>query len=588
MSGNDTVDMVETRTTSRNQETTMKSLHTTIEEMARRMEQLQNEMMRMRSGEGTSNGLHTHGGRNGGGVVANQYGRMSKIEFPRFNGDDVKSWLFRCKHFFKIDEVQEEMKVELAAMHLSDRALVWHQQFLKKYGDGCPWEFYAEQVLKRFGSVFEDPMVELKNLKQSGTVQAYQDQFEDLLNRLELPKSLAISLFIGGLKDEISLPVRMFKPITLVDLFTMAKMQEKTNSVNKQRYTPILPTPKANPVNNYNNRSNTYVARPNNASYVNNGSSYRQNQTPYKRLTQKEIEEKRSKNLCFYCDQKYVPGHKCSGQLHSLEIVADEEFENMEEELINEDMGQMGGSEQMGEFEHNNEMMAQISLNALTGVYNYQTMRVKGLVGRQNVHVLVDCGSTHNFIDVQTAKKLGCRTKRMCPLQVAVANGDAMISTLLCQGLSLTMGELTYTIDAMILPLGGSDMVLGIQWLATLGTIQCNFANLTMEYYVGNKKVMLRGAQQAALQWMHPKLQFKATLNSMAVCVCPVSLCNMEGVTLIEPQKIDEVLDEFKEVFEVATSLPPKRTHDHQIPLLPNTPPINIRLIDIHQVKRMQ
>ena len=28
-------------------------------------------------------------------------------------------------------------------------------------------------------------------------------------------------------------------------------------------------------------------------------------------LTPKQIEKKRSKNLCFWCDDKFVPGHKC-------------------------------------------------------------------------------------------------------------------------------------------------------------------------------------------------------------------------------------------------------------------------------------
>ncbi|GJX94119.1 hypothetical protein Tco_0348705 [Tanacetum coccineum] len=50
---------------------------------------------------------------------------------------------------------------------------------------------------------------------------------------------------------------------------------------------------------------------------------------PY-RLTQKELEEKRAKNQCFYCEQKYFPGHKCSGQLYYLEIVS----ENQEELVI--------------------------------------------------------------------------------------------------------------------------------------------------------------------------------------------------------------------------------------------------------------
>jgi hypothetical protein len=272
------------------------------------MEQMHQEMQRMRSSESTSHGQNNNG-RNGNGMA--QYGRMSKIEFPRFNGDDVKSWLFRCKHFFKIDDVQENMKVELAAMHLSDKALVWHEQFLKKHGDGCPWEMYAEQALKRFGNVFEDPMVELKNLKQTSIVQVYQDQFEELLNRLELTESLAISLFIGGLRDEIGMPVRMFKPSTLSDLFTMAKMQEASLAATKSRYTSyhsnvrpsnngsvlrdcgILPKPVNRP-----------LALPAPTGAI-NGDTSTVNNRPFKKLTQKEYEEKRAKNLCFYCGFTY-------------------------------------------------------------------------------------------------------------------------------------------------------------------------------------------------------------------------------------------------------------------------------------------
>ncbi|GJV83496.1 reverse transcriptase [Tanacetum coccineum] len=39
---------------------------------------------------------------------------------------------------------------------------------------------------------------------------------------------------------------------------------------------------------------------------------------------------------------------------------------------------------------------------------------------------------------------------------------------------------------------------------------------------------------------------------------------------------IQEVLNDFKFVFEVPKELPPQRSHDHSIHLLPNTPPINI------------
>ena len=48
-----------------------------------------------------------------------------------------------------------------------------------------------------------------------------------------------------------------------------------------------------------------------------------------------------------------------------------------------------------------------ISLNALAGVNTFQTIRIKGHVGKQNVHILVDSGNTHNFVDIQCAKSLG-------------------------------------------------------------------------------------------------------------------------------------------------------------------------------------
>ncbi|MFS8011818.1 hypothetical protein Hanom_Chr14g01313541 [Helianthus anomalus] len=26
--------------------------------------------------------------------------RLTKVEFPKFNGDDVEGWLYKCEHFF--------------------------------------------------------------------------------------------------------------------------------------------------------------------------------------------------------------------------------------------------------------------------------------------------------------------------------------------------------------------------------------------------------------------------------------------------------------------------------------------------------
>lgn len=55
-------------------------------------------------------------------------------------------------------------------------------------------------------------------------------------------------------------------------------------------------------------------------------------------------------HLCFYCDQKYSIGHKCAGQLYSLEVLNDELSEV--EELDDHVMAEEGVREQIDKEEY--------------------------------------------------------------------------------------------------------------------------------------------------------------------------------------------------------------------------------------------
>lgn len=44
--------------------------------------------------------------------------RFSRIDFPKFDGSDVESWIQRCEHFFIIDETPERLKVRYASVVL--------------------------------------------------------------------------------------------------------------------------------------------------------------------------------------------------------------------------------------------------------------------------------------------------------------------------------------------------------------------------------------------------------------------------------------------------------------------------------------
>ena len=73
---------------------------------------------------------------------------------------------------------------------------------------------------------FTDPMLEIVSLKQTASVEEFYEEFESLLNLLNLPDDYALSIFIGNLKPDLSRPVRLFYPKTLTHAFNLAKQLE--------------------------------------------------------------------------------------------------------------------------------------------------------------------------------------------------------------------------------------------------------------------------------------------------------------------------------------------------------------------------
>lgn len=51
----------------------------------------------------------------------------------------------------------------------------------------------------------------------------------------------------------------------------------------------------------------------------------------------------------------------------------------------------------------------------------------------------------------------------------------------------------TFYIDCYIFPLSGVIIILGVSWLATLGDVTANWANLTMEFQISGKSIRLLG-----------------------------------------------------------------------------------------------
>ncbi|KAF7154741.1 hypothetical protein RHSIM_Rhsim01G0051500 [Rhododendron simsii] len=239
-----------------------------------------------------------------------------------------------------------------------------------------------------------------------------------------------------------------------------------------------------------------------------------------RRLTPKDFDEKRAKGLCFGCDEKYFRGHVCTKkQLYMIEVEDDEdEFVEAQQEMLPDD----------------NPEEFHISVHALSGIQSYKTMRVKGYIKKTVIHILVDFGSTHNFLHPGVAKKAGVRIQSIKPLTVVVADGTKISSKAMVKNLHWTVQDTDFVSDMRLLPLGGCDMVLGVQWLSTLGTVLWDFQNLQMQFSVLGKQLVLQGVTSTDIQVVDVK-RMQHLLNKN----CPGVLAQLCSIQVDKPAELD-------------------------------------------------
>jgi predicted aspartyl protease len=247
-----------------------------------------------------------------------------------------------------------------------------------------------------------------------------------------------------------------------------------------------------------------------------------------RRLTPAEMAAKREKGECFNCSEKFSRAHLevCPMKglfLLELESAEDEELDNAQ---------------------------PLISLNAITGILATETMRLQVHLLDTVMEALVDSGSTHSFISLETASRLHLQPDYSLGIQIMVANGDRVVSTGICRGIHIFINNEEFVLDFFIIPLAGYEMVLGVQWMHMLGPILWDFGRAQMSCWRDDHRVVWQGVPA---QRTTPTVQAAVTTDLM-----------------------ETLLDEFAYLFSIPMGLPPPR-HNHRIHLLPGTAPIAVQ-----------
>jgi len=129
----------------------------------------------------------------------------------------------------------------------------------------------------------------------------------------------------------------------------------------------------------------------------------------------------------------------------------------------------------------------------LTRITTPQTLNIAGHIKKKKVIVLIDSGSTHNFIHCKIAMELNCFLFLAPECQAMVTNGGTINFSRKCHNINLSMGEYVLNSIMVSIPMGGADVVLGFQWLQSLGMITFNFQQLFLKFFWEGKEVKLGG-----------------------------------------------------------------------------------------------
>lgn len=97
------------------------------------------------------------------------------------------------------------------------------------------------------------------------------------------------------------------------------------------------------------------------------------------------------------------------------------------------------------------------------------------------VTILIDNGSTHNFINQKKAANISLPITHPIPFVVQVANGANIKCPRICDDVPIHIQGFCFTNTLYMLLLVGIDLVLAIQWLESLGLV-CDWRPLTMNF----------------------------------------------------------------------------------------------------------
>lgn len=174
-----------------------------------------------------------------------------------------------------------------------------------RYNRFPTWSEYVSAISARFGKMFDDPLSELVGLKQStDSVDDYLDTFECTLTRMTLSDSHDLSIFLTNMQPHLAFHVRQFPITSVAEAARVARLRESSLQHTPQKFSRALfssttkkyPQPTQKPL----------IPEPEYPKPITQNTL--PSDKPPRRFSYEEMQDRRSKGLCMFCEEQLSPG----------------------------------------------------------------------------------------------------------------------------------------------------------------------------------------------------------------------------------------------------------------------------------------
>jgi hypothetical protein len=123
--------------------------------------------------------------------------------------------------------------------------------------------------------------------------------------------------------------------------------------------------------------------------------------------------------------------------------------------------------------------------------------------------------------------------------------------------------------------MGGCDIVIGVEWLRTLGPILMYFKELTMPFQQEGQRYQFQGLTTGSLDIISSHRMENILKKGHSGIIAQLHYIKVVETPSVHPD-LQAILSKHQAIFSTPQRIPPRGVHDHSIPLAPSSLPPNV------------